>query len=229
MTKMEKIIVGWIVTIFFILMVVGLVVVSCFNLDQNKNQEPATTTIETTEPTEEILIDPSEWFVTDEKPSQFTDETYPHQNTDPTVPETTVPELITPETTVPSVSPSFGYDEAFIAEWNESAIYLAKTVWGEARGVSAYEQEKVIWCILNRVDDPRFPNTIIGVITAPSQFHGYSSSFPCTDEMYNLALDVIYRWQLEKQGGESNRNLGPEYVYFSADSTGLGNVFRTHW
>ena len=224
MTKMEKIIVGWIVTIFFILMVVGLVVVSCFNLNQVESQEPITTTTEITEPTEEILIDPSEWFVTDEKPSQFTDETYPHQNTEPTVSEP-----ITPETTVPSVSSSLGYDEAFVAEWNESAIYLAKTVWGEARGVSTYEQEKVIWCILNRVDDPRFPNTIIGVITAPGQFHGYSSSFPCTDEMYNLALDVIYRWQLEKQGGESNRNLGPEYVYFRADSTGLGNVFRTHW
>ena len=216
---MEKNIVGWIVTIFFILMVVGLVAVNCFNLDRDKNQEPVTTATEITEPTEEILTDPSEWFVTDEKPSQFTDETYPHKNTEPT----------TPETTVPSITPNPGYDEVFIAEWNESAIYLAKTVWGEARGVSAYEQEKVIWCILNRVDDPRFPNTIIGVITAPGQFHGYSSSFPCTDEMYNLALDVIYRWQLEKRGGESNHNLGPEYVYFSSDSTGLGNVFRPHW
>lgn len=216
---MEKNIVGWIVTIFFILMVVGLVAVNCFSLDQDKNQEPITTATETTEPTEEILTDPSEWFVTDEKPSQFTDETHPHKNTEPT----------TPESTVPSITPNPEYNEAFIAEWNESAIYLAKTVWGEARGVSAYEQEKVIWCILNRVDDPRFPNTIIGVITAPGQFHGYSSSFPCTDEMYNLALDVIYRWQLEKQGGESDRNLGPEYVYFSSDGTGLGNVFRTHW
>lgn len=224
MTKMEKIIVGWIVAVFFILMVVGLVAVSCFNLDQDKNQEPITTTTEATEPTEEILTDPSEWFVTDEKPSQFTDETYPHKNT-----ESTTLEPTTPEITAPSVTPNLGYDEAFIAKWNESAIYIAKTVWGEARGVSAYEQEKVIWCILNRVDDPRFPSTIIGVITAPNQFHGYSSGFPYTDEMYDLALDVIYRWQLEKVGGESNRNLGPEYVYFSADSTGLGNNFRPHW
>jgi hypothetical protein len=114
-------------------------------------------------------------------------------------------------------------------QWGEAAIYVAKTIYGEARGCSAAEQEKVVWCILNRVDDPRFPDTIIGVITQPSQFHGYSSSFPVWEEHYQLALDVIARWQFEKIGGESNRNLEPDYLYFSADSTGIGNVFRKSW
>ena len=147
----------------------------------------------------------------------------------------TEPELIDPEptevveeTTEPT-EPPFLLDEAFEAEWGEAAVYMAKTLWGEARGTSADGQEMVGWCILNRVDDPRFHNTIIGVITAPNQFHGYSPNFPCTDEFYQMSLDIIYRWQLEKRGGESNRILDPDYLYFCADASGLGNVFRKSW
>ena len=175
-------------------------------------------------PTQEELISPSEQLIIDEKLSQLTEETCLNKSADLDILENAVP-----EDTSPSTSSVLEYNETFIEQWQESAVYLAKTVWGEARGVSKEGQEKVIWCILNRVDDSRFPNTIIEVITAPNQFHGYSSNFPCEDEMYNLALDVIYRWQLEKMGGESSRNLSAEYVYFCADSSGLSNVFRTHW
>ena len=191
-----------------------------------------TAAIKTTEATE--VIEPTEATETAKETVEPTFEKEPEVVVPP-ITETTAPieaakptESIAPpaENVAPNTS---GYDQEFIDQWGESATYIAKTVWGEARGVSVYGQEQVIWCILNRVDDSRFPNTIIGVITAPNQFHGYNSGFPCTDEMYKLALDVIYRWQLEKVGGESNRNLGPEYVYFRADSSGLGNVFRTHW
>ena len=116
--------------------------------------------------------------------------------------------------------------DEFERYWHEPAVYMAKTLWGEARGCSVAEQQKVAWCILNRVDNPRFPETIIGVIIQPNQFHGYSSSFPCTDELYEVAMDVIAQWQAEKNGGTSNRNLGSDYLYFRADGTGVGNVFR---
>lgn len=119
--------------------------------------------------------------------------------------------------------------EEFERYWHEPAVYMAKTLWGEARGCSVAEQQKVAWCILNRVDDPKFPNTIIGVIIAPNQFHGYSPNFPCTDELYEVSMDVIAQWQAEKNGGVSDRNLGSDYLYFCADNTGIGNVFRKHW
>jgi hypothetical protein len=185
-------------------------------ISNNQETEPEVETETAPTETTEELIDPSEWLVTDDEVTEVTE------------PETTEEFIASTEPTVEDFLPGISVEE-FREQWGESAIYIAKTVYGEARGTSVDGQEQVIWCILNRVDHPSFPDTIIEVITAPNQFHGYSSSNPCTDEMYELALDVIYRWQLEKNGGESNRNLGPEYLYFCSDSTGLGNVFRTDW
>lgn len=145
--------------------------------------------------------------------------------TEPPV-EPTVPSDLTMPTE--SVEPTESFDD-FEAEWSDEAIYLAKTIWGEARGLSEEGWEKVAWCILNRVDDPRFPNNIIDVITAPNQFHGYSSSYPCEDEMYELALNTIWKWQAEKRGEEVERLLGKEYIFFSANKDGTDNIYRTEW
>ena len=102
---------------------------------------------------------------------------------------------------------------------------LARTVWGEARGVpSKAEQAAVIWCILNRVD-AGYANSIIGVITAPGQFAGYSSSYPVTDEFEELAKDVLIRWYKEKDGEtDVGRTLPQGYYYFNG--SGGHNWFR---
>lgn len=93
---------------------------------------------------------------------------------------------------------------------------IAKTVWGEARGLSTLEQSAVIWCILNRVDAGY--GTIVEVITAPNQFTGYSSSNPVTDEFISLAEDVLTRWQMEKLCiGDVGRTLPSDYLWFSGD------------
>lgn len=156
--------------------------------------------------------------------------------TESSVIETTLPEvtiLATEPPTEPpmpteSIEPTESFDD-FESKWSDEAVYLAKTIWGEARGLSKEGWEKVVWCILNRVDDPRFPNNIIDVITAPNQFHGYSSSYPCKDEMYELALNTIWKWQAEKRGEEVERLLEKEYVFFSANKDGTDNIYRTEW
>lgn len=108
----------------------------------------------------------------------------------------------------------------------EEIIILAKTVWGEARGCSKTEQAAVIWCILNRVDSeiPYFPDTIKGVVCQKYQFHGYRESNPVTDELYELARDVLTRWKTEGQPG---RVLPEEYLYFHGD--GKRNHFRINY
>lgn len=152
----------------------------------------------------EDVIDPSEWFDVDTLPIETTEP-------DETIKEPTVEDLL-------------GDVEA---QWGESAIYIAKTVWGEARGCSVDNQRKVIWCILNRVDHKDFPNTIIEVICAKNQFHGYYESNPVTEEMYDMALEIITLWQLEKLGEPIIRDLGPTYIFFRGSSE--GNVFREEW
>ena len=94
-------------------------------------------------------------------------------------------------------------------------IALAQMLYGEARGCTVDNQMKCVWCVLNRVDDTRFPDTIIGVVSQPSQFHGYSPNFPVWDELKEVARDVLTRWSLEKQGVTVERELPDTYCWFT--------------
>lgn len=104
---------------------------------------------------------------------------------------------------------------------------LAQTVWGEARGLDDIEKTKVIWCIFNRVDSPRFANTIEEVITAPNQFVGYRPTNPVDEQLYSLALDCYIHWMYEKSISGYGRTLEPEYLYFNGVN-GV-NVFRKEY
>ena len=103
-------------------------------------------------------------------------------------------------------------------------IALAQMLYGEARGCTVDNQMKCVWCVLNRVDDARFPDTIQGVLSQPSQFHGYSPNFPVWDELKEVARDVLTRWSLEKQGVTVERELPNTYLWFTGDS--VQNHFR---
>ena len=100
---------------------------------------------------------------------------------------------------------------------DETERMLAKTVWGEARGLDAYEQSMVVWCILNRYDSGEFQSTIDKIILAdnPKQFHGYDPSFPVKDDILKLCEDVLDRWW----NGKDGRTLPIEYVYFYGDGS----------
>lgn len=104
-------------------------------------------------------------------------------------------------------------------------IALAQMLYGEARGCTVDNQAKCVWCVLNRVDDPRFPDTIIGVVSAPGQFYGYSPNFPVWDNLRAVALDVLTRWSMEKQGTDVARELDKNAVFFTGDGT--TNWFRS--
>lgn len=87
---------------------------------------------------------------------------------------------------------------------------LAQTLYGECRGCSELQQRAVCWCIFNRVEDDRFPDTVIGVITAPSQFHGYSPYNPVWGSLYEVAYSCMVDWH----NGE-NRVLDSDMLWFS--------------
>ena len=106
----------------------------------------------------------------------------------------------------------------------DDVIAIAKMLYGESRGCSIDNQQKAVWCVLNRVDADGFPDTIIGVLSQPNQFHGYSAAFPVWDELTAVAEDVLTRWSLEKQGVAVNRELPKSFLYFTG--TGRENIFR---
>ena len=111
---------------------------------------------------------------------------------------------------------------------NEEIDHIAKTVWGEARGLSKTHQAGVVWTILNRCDDGRFGKGVIGVVTAPSQFAGYRSGNPVDPEIRELVVDVLDRYSQEKAGTKNvGRVLPKEYLYFRGN--GRVNLFSKKW
>ena len=114
------------------------------------------------------------------------------------------------------------YYEMYFTE--DDVAEVAKMLWGEARGCTRDNQIKCAWVVVNRVDDERFPDTIQGVLSQPSQFHGYDPTYPVTDELYNVAFDVLTRWSYEKQGIPVRRELAKSYLWFTGN--GVENIFR---
>lgn len=107
---------------------------------------------------------------------------------------------------------------------------MAKTMYGEARGLIKKEIACVGWCILNRVDDSRFPSSISAVITQKSQFSGWNSKHPTRSDrgydLIELARDVCNRWSWEKSGQANvGRVLPSGYCWFKGISG--HNWFRT--
>ena len=133
-------------------------------------------------------------------------------------PASRVPALVLIEEDKPAYIPDAAEVEA-----------LAKMLYGEARGVvSDTEKAACVWCVLNRVDDPRFPDNVLEVVAAPYQFAGYSADYPVLPELERIAADVLTRYHEEKSGGENvGRVLPAEYCFFTGD--GERNYFTAEW
>lgn len=119
------------------------------------------------------------------------------------------------------------YQEIYYNISQEDIDALARTMWGEARGITdKAEIAAVAWCVLNRVDAGY--GTILKVVSAPGQFDGYKSYFPVTEELAELAKDVLIRWNREKAGEtEVGRVLPLDYLFFHGD--GYHNWFRKQY
>ena len=107
---------------------------------------------------------------------------------------------------------------------------LAKTVWGEAGVCSPEEQVLVVWTILQRLEDERFPDTLEEVITQSGQFCSYDSENPVYDEILTLCKSELTQWE----DGAEPPTLEPyaptaPYYFFDGDKTGLHNWFREEW
>ena len=98
------------------------------------------------------------------------------------------------------------------------ATMLAKTIWGESRGIeSVTEQACIVWTVLNRFD-AGWGDNIEKVLTKPHQFY-YRSHFPTVDDygrdLKALAEDILIRWEREHNGEDNiGRVLAPEYVFY---------------
>lgn len=121
---------------------------------------------------------------------------------------------------------------------DEDILVLTKMLWGEARGVGELsvdgkrvsgtcQQAAVIWCVLNRYD-AGYSDSIAKVVTAPKQFVGYRESNPVDDQLMDLVIDVLDRWNKEQYGEtDVGRVLPADYMWFYGD--GKHNHFRNEF
>lgn len=85
--------------------------------------------------------------------------------------------------------------EAVINLNDEEIMLLSKLVAGEARGESYEGQVAVAAVVINRVKDPRFPNTIKDVIYQKNAFSVVkdgSINMQPTESAYTAAQDALY-------------------------------------
>lgn len=78
--------------------------------------------------------------------------------------------------------------------------------------VSVYEKAKVVATVINRVNDPNFPNTIYDVITQPNQFEGYIPNYSYTYQVTDSVIEAVdYYFAHPEEFGN--------YKYFYGDGT----------
>lgn len=127
----------------------------------------------------------------------------------------------TEEKDEPPVMLVFYYD-------NEDIINMAKLLYRECGGVkNVTEQACVAWIACNWADAEN-DNDYVGMISESIKSAGrfaYSRKAPVTDHLYSLAADVLFRWNLEKNGYQVvGRVIPSDYLYFGGD--GRHNYFR---
>ena len=103
------------------------------------------------------------------------------------------------------------------SRWTEDCVtVLSRMVWGEGRGVSRNEQKLIVWTVINRLENGRYGNSLIGIVRARGQFHGYSSRHPVTDPIRNMVIEVLEAWERGEQAKVYPPfATTPHYLYFS--------------
>ena len=131
------------------------------------------------------------------------------ENQTTTIPTETVPVEFDSFVEVDSVYPITEYER----------ILLCNIVANEAGSdwISIYDKACVVACVMNRIDDSRFPNSIEEVLTQPYQFSGYYASdcyYPTVTDACIQAVDYYF---------EHSNEFG-NYLYF--EGNGKQNVFH---
>ena len=110
---------------------------------------------------------------------------------------------------------------------------LARMLYGEARSVkSTTEKAACVWVVLNRVDDPRWPDNAVDVLSQRWQFGGYAADNPIETDLRTLAADVYDRWIAEKAGADEGavmRVVPNDYFFWRGDRKAEHNWFRKYF
>lgn len=133
-------------------------------------------------------------------------------------PQMLIPELTAAPTPKPEPTP--------VCYTDDDIYILAQAMDGECYDHEYQDMINVGMTICNRVDDPRFPDTISGVIKQPYQIHGYSPYNIPSDNCLKAAAEVLDNWNAIKNGEDRPWNY--TYLFWAAGG-GTTNIFRSEY
>ena len=105
--------------------------------------------------------------------------------------------------------------------WTDDEVEaIARTLSGECYEDKPRDKQLVAEVILNRVSNGQWGDSVIDVVTAKNQFHGYwNPSRDISDSDREIATQVLRDWYANDRAALS------EYLFFGASSN-RENVFR---
>lgn len=103
-----------------------------------------------------------------------------------------VEEIVPPADSTETVTPEVPEESVSLPITDEEYIILCNAVAHEAgcNWISTYDKALVVEVIMNRVESPLYPNTILGVLTQPYQFTGSSSYVYLETYSHHVTQDV---------------------------------------
>ena len=101
-----------------------------------------------------------------------------------------------------------------VSEIEREAEWIAKVMYGIYRpDHNDSDLRAIVWCILNRVDNHAYPDTVQAVCQQKSQWMGYSDDNPVIAKLYDIALAELKSWH-----NGVPRPMSAEYVYMTWSS-----------
>ena len=80
---------------------------------------------------------------------------------------------------------------------DEEFLYLCRIVYHEAGSywISSYEKSQIVAGVMNRVNNSRWPNNVLGVLTQPYQFSGFDPYKDVSSYTnYQACVDAVYAY-----------------------------------
>lgn len=106
------------------------------------------------------------------------------------------------------------------AQMQLEATWISKVLYG-IKDNSERDLRTAVWCVLNRVDNKWYPNSVEEVCTQSSQWMGFNSDNPVLTDLKNIAFAELQTWY----SGE--RPVGTEFVYLWWSPTKI--TLRDQW
>lgn len=100
------------------------------------------------------------------------------------------------------------------------ANFIAKMLYGarffeDKYGYSTDDYMTLARCVFNRVDNPKFPNTVQEVVQQENQWVGYYDNNEITDKFYKIAYAAVEEWH-----HEAIRPVTSDYAWAELTSRG---------